>query len=319
MATRNRSAATVTALPTPTSSIASEWLPEWMASLAGTTTTSTRNVYERSVRQFLAYLDDEHPGVRSAAAVRRGHVEGWMAHLADAGLAPATRSVRLKALARFFDYVVEEEGGTNPCAKVARPRVEAPRVEVPSDEVLRALLRYTDGRSFVDRRDHALIRLLADAGLRRNEAVMLDVDDVDVAEHSVLVRHAKGGRVRMVAIGDKTAVALGKYLRARRTYLDGDVDERALFISTRGRSRMTGGAVAEVIKRRCADLDLPHIHPHQLRHAATHAMLAAGLGEQVVEHQLGWTGGTMVRRYGAALAAERSRQQVAAAKVGDRL
>jgi integrase/recombinase XerC len=307
----------VHALPTPSSSIGADWLPEWTSALRGSVSPATLEVYLRAVRQFLAYLDAEHPGVRSAGEVKRAHVEAWLADQTADGRSAATRSKNLKALSRFFAYVVDEDGGANPCERVARPRVEAPHVAVPSDDVVRALLALTDGRSFVDRRDHALIRLLADSGLRRNEAVSLDLEDVDVAERAVLVRFGKGGKTRVAAIGDKTAVALSRYLRTRRGYAA--PGETALFVSTRGRGRMTGGAVAEMLRRRCVDLGVDPIHPHQLRHLATHAMLEAGLGEQIVEHQLGWTGGQMVRRYGRALAAERSRKAVAEARVGDRL
>jgi integrase len=190
-------------------------------------------------------------------------------------------------------------------------------VEVPNDEHVRAILTACESdKSFVDRRDGALIRLLADAGLRREEAVMLDLDDLDLPGRAVYVRHGKGGKSRVVAIGDKTALALSRWLRARKAspWSVGP----AVFLSTRG-ARMTGGAVAMMLNRRCDAVGVPRMHPHQLRHGATHALLAAGVGEQAVEHQMGWTGGAMVRRYGAALAAQRSRDLIAQAKVGDRL
>lgn len=82
---------------------------------------------------------------------------------------------------------------------------------------------------------------------------------------------------------------------------------------------MTGGAVAEVLRRRCAQAGVDAIHPHALRHAATHALLAAGLPAMAVERQLGWTGGHMVRRYGGALATQRALDLDGNAKVGDRL
>ena len=127
--------------------------------LAGSGSTSTRSrspamsppaaaaVYLRSVRQFLDWLDVEHPGVTDVAGVTRHHVDGWLASLAEAGRSPATRSVRLKALSRFFDYVLaDEDSAVNPCTKVARPRVEVPLVEVPTDAAVRALLKACDGR-----------------------------------------------------------------------------------------------------------------------------------------------------------------------------
>ena len=231
---------------------------EWSLALSGTVTPATSEVYLRALRQFLRYLDQHHPGVRSADDVTRQHVEGWMAALADKGLAPATRSVRLKSLSKFFDYVESETGHPNPCSKVARVRVEAPLVDVPTDATIRQLLAVCDGgKGFTDRRDAALIRLLADAGLRREEAVSLDLDDLDLPGRAVLVRKGKGGKPRMVAIGDKTALALSRWLRARKA--SPSSTGPALFLSTRG-GRLTGGAVAMMLDRRCEDAGLPPIH-----------------------------------------------------------
>ena len=305
------------ALPTPSVSIGGEWLDEYALSLTGHVAPSSAAVYLRSVRQFLDWLDVEHPGVTDVAGVTRHHVDGWLASLAEAGRSPATRSVRLKALSRFFDYVLaDEDSAVNPCTKVARPRVEVPLVEVPTDAAVRALLKACDGRGPLDRRDAALVRLLADAGLRREEAVSLDLDDVDLTARAVMVRKGKGGRARVVAIGDKTALAISRWQRTRRTWRP--TEDPALFLGSRG-GRLTGDGVFRILERRCETAGLEPIHPHQLRHHATHALLAAGVPDQAVEVQMGWTGGQMVRRYASALAAQRALDLIGSAKVGDRL
>lgn len=308
--------ARVRALPTPSASIGDEWLPEWELALSGSVSPKTVEVYLRSARQFLGWLDDEHAGVTDPTEVTRHHVEGWLAHMAQAGLSPATRSTRLKALSRFFTYVLDDEEARNPCDRVQRPRIEAPLVDVPTDEQVRALLKACEGKGLTDRRDLALLRLLADAGLRREEATSLDVDDVDLTRRAVVVRKGKGNRARVVAIGDKTALALCRWLRARKgsTF----ATSPALFTSTRG-ARLTGDGVYRILQRRCERAGLDLIHPHKLRHHATHALLSAGVPDQAVEVQMGWSGGQMVRRYASVLAAQRALDLVGQAKVGDRL
>ncbi len=302
------------------------WVDDYHLHLrSGHVTASTRAVYERAVRQFVAFLREAYPDVTEPAQVTHRHVEAWLRSLTETGRRPATRAVRLKAISGWFKWIMgEADSGltVNPAIAVPRPRVEAPLVEIPPDEALRALLGTVTKPTFLDRRDAALIRLLADAGLRRSEAVGLDLGDLDLTRGEALVRRGKGGRARRVVVSAKTALALARYARVRGRHPAAQVSP-ALFLSTRadrfGDYRLTGGAVAEMLRRRCRAAGIPAIHPHQLRHAATHALLEAGASEQDVERLMGWTGGTMVRRYGAALADRRAREAARRLAIGDRL
>ncbi len=302
------------------------WMEDWELHLrSGHVTESTRTVYLRAANQFVAFIHAEHPDVTEPGQVTRRHIEGWLRSMTESGLSPATRSVRLKALGLWFRWLqAEGDAGVtqNPVDGVPRPRVEPPLVEIPPDAEIRAILATATGSSFLDRRDTALIRLLADAGLRRSEAIGLDLTDVDVAVGEALVRRSKGGRSRRVAVSPKTALALSRLLRVRARH-PGAPTTDALFLSTRadgsGDYRLSGGGVAEMLRRRCGAAGVADIHPHQLRHAATHALLDAGASEQDVERLMGWTGGTMVRRYGSALADERARSTARRLATGDRL
>ena len=292
------------------SPIYGQWSDEWAISLRSRLAASSVPVYLRSLRQFSDWLPAD--GV-SVDLVTRGHVEGWLADLADRGLKPATRDVRLKALAQFFKYVAEEENIPNPVDRVARVKVDDPVIAIPSDDDIRAVLATCTGSAPLDRRDAFLIRLLADAGLRRFEAVGITLDELRLADREALV-HGKGRKDRVVAFGDATAAAGMKWLRVRRQWA---TDEQpAVFVTSQGRP-LAATSVPKVLERRCAAAGVAPIHPHALRHRATHTLLHAGLGEQVVESQMGWTGGQMVRRYGRSLADQRAREAVKAARSED--
>ena len=105
-----------------------------------------------------------------------------------------------------------------------------------------------------------------------------------------------------------------KWLRTRRQWAD--TDQPAVFVTRTG-TRLAATSIPKILERRCAAAGIPAIHPHALRHRATHSLLNAGLGEQVVESQMGWTGGQMVRRYGRALADQRARGAIKQARTGD--
>jgi site-specific recombinase XerC len=77
-------------------------------------------------------LDPTSPG-----QVRRRHVEAWLADLAARGRSDSTRSVRLKALSRWFDWLADEPGAgvkANPCATVQRPNPKIQPVPIVEDD-----------------------------------------------------------------------------------------------------------------------------------------------------------------------------------------
>src|SRR4029078_9464651 len=82
-------------------------------------------------------------------------------------------------------------------------------------------------------RNRALVELVYSAGLRSQEAIALDLPDVDFEQELVHVR-GKGGKERVVPLGEEAAHSVATYLRDARPKL-ARVDENALFLSARGR------------------------------------------------------------------------------------
>ncbi|BBG04196.1 MULTISPECIES: tyrosine-type recombinase/integrase [Pseudonocardia] len=303
----------------------SDWVDEWAESLrTGNVTDATIVVYVRGARQFTQWLAATHPEA-SLADVDRRTCQRWLGKLADDGLSEATRRVRGISLRLFLGYVASEPDSgleQNPAEGLELPVPKAPPVPVISDDDLGTLLRSMDGASFVDRRDTAIIRVLLDTGCRRGELAGLDVEDVELRHGEMMIRHAKGGKARVVPFGNRTTLALRKYLRAR-TRRGVRAEAGPLFIPTRvtaGReARMTGGGVRDMLARRCKAAGLGHIHPHQLRHTWAHDMLASGAGESDVERLAGWSTPLMVRRYGNSVADARARDAARRLGRGDRV
>ncbi len=138
----------------------------------------TVTTYGESVAQLRVYLAGE--GIVSAHEVRREQVEGFMAHLLETRSA-ATASVRFRALQQFFRWLVDDEHiDADPMAKMRVPLVPEQPVPILSEDDLRALLATCRSRTFEDRRDEAIIRLLADTGIRRSELLGMECGDVDL-------------------------------------------------------------------------------------------------------------------------------------------
>ena len=151
----------------------------------------------------------------AAGAVRREHVESWLAERRDK-VAPASLSLQYRALVQFWEWAVDEdEIERSPMDKMKAPRVPDKPVPVVGADDFRKLLRAAEGKGFNERRDTALLLTLYDTGVRLGQLVGMRLEDVDVRARLAYVT-GKGGHTRAVRFGAKTAVALDRYLRLRR-------------------------------------------------------------------------------------------------------
>lgn len=115
-----------------------------------------------------------------------------------------------------------------------------------------------------------LIGLLATTGLRLGEALGLDCDDVDLDDGWLLVRHAKGGRSRQVALHESTVRALTRYARDRHRCWP-EPGSTAFFLSVHG-ARLGAATVHDNFRALVQAAGLAPAEgrwprPHDLRHA----------------------------------------------------
>jgi site-specific recombinase XerD len=122
-------------------------------------------------------------------------------------------------------------------------------------------------------RNHALVELVYSAGLRAQEAVDLELADVDFERELVHVR-GKGGKERVVPLGEEAAYRLRLYLEQARPALARGAENR-LFLSVRGRPLDTS-----TLRRL-----LPN--PHRLRHAFATDLLEGGADLRTIQELLG--------------------------------
>jgi site-specific recombinase XerD len=287
-------------------------LPSWEIHLrAQRKSANTVNVYAGGVRRFLAWCRQSG----AAPTLDRVTVAAHIADLLAAGAEANTAAVRQLALRRFAAWLVEEgELDANPLAGLKPVKVDSKVVPVLTEKQLRELVAACQGKSLQDRRDEALVRLLAETGLRAGEAVALEVGDVDLASGTLVVVRGKGGKGRVVPFGPQTARALDRYLRVRRQHRLADTS--ALWLGDRGR-RFTYDALYKALVRRADLAGLKGFHPHVLRHTAAHRWLAAGGSEGGLMAVAGWARRDMLDRYAAATASERAAAEAKSLNLGD--
>lgn len=227
---------------------------------------NTVRAYRSNLRFFLEF-SQATPLEVTAAELRRFYAEQ------KSQVSAATAGERMKTVLLLLRWAVRQDYlAFDPGAdiRIPKPRRPIPRI-LSLEEVDRLLAapRSSSRSEFVAARDTALLETLYGSGLRVCELVALDLEHVDLADHTLQLMTSKGSP-RLVPYGKSVAVALACYLEERRKCAQ--ALENAFFVSTHG-YRMDGKLVTTMVKRYARPLGIAEATPHALRRAfATHML-----------------------------------------------
>ena len=231
---------------------------------------STRRAYRSDVEEFGRWLEKRKLRVADVDVRVFSEYVTELGRARPRKLAPATISRKLAAVRSFLRFTL---GPAHvPDASLA-PRRHRRLPDTPKPEEVEAALEALDGDGPLALRNRALVELVYSAGLRASEAVGLDLADVDFDREQLHVR-GKGGKERMVPLGEEAAYLLARYLHEARNELVRGA-ENAIFVSARGR-RLDTSTLRRVFA-----------HPHSLRHAFATHLLEGGADLRTIQELLG--------------------------------
>ena len=231
---------------------------------------ATRRAYRVDVREFAGWLDRRGTGLQDVDVRALADYAAELGRARPRKLAPATIARKLAAVKAFLRHALGKE--RVPDASFA-PRRPLRLPDAPRPQEVNRELEALEGEGPLAVRNRTLVELVYSAGLRSQEAVDLDLADVDFDQELVHVR-GKGGKERVVPLGEEASHRLAVYLREARPELARGA-ENALFLSARGR-RLDTSTLRRLFP-----------HPHRLRHAFATHLLEGGADLRTIQELLG--------------------------------
>ena len=256
---------------------------------------NTREAYSRDVLGLNAWLLNQSRG--DALTASESDVQAYLGARLSQGSSHRSISRLLSSLRSFYQYLVREgDLSSDPTQHLDRPKPSRPLPKSLSESEVDQLLHAPDTSVMVEHRDLAMLEVLYASGLRVSELVGLTLPQLSLNQGVVRV-FGKGGKERLVPLGEVAIETVTDYLKATRQALLRDRQSDVLFPSNRGKvmTRQTFWYRIKIYAKR-AGID-PNLSPHTLRHAFATHLINHGADLRVVQMLLGHSDLTTTQIY----------------------
>ena len=246
---------------------------------------ATLESYARDLQEYLGWLRGQ--GISALGQVTEQTILQHLAALHARGLGRSSQARHLAAVRGLHKFAnAEGLAPLDPAERVGATRGARPLPSFLGVGEVDLLLGQPDAKSAAGARDKAMLELLYASGLRVSELVALPALALDLREGLVRVR-GKGGKERIVPVGERAQAALREYVAGARAALLGARQSRDLFVTPRG-GRMTRQGFWKLLARyaRCAGIQ-GRVYPHTLRHSFATHLLEGGADLRAVQAMLG--------------------------------
>jgi integrase/recombinase XerD len=246
---------------------------------------NTLDAYGRDIRKFLDFLESSHIGSLEKAA--KLDILSFIVSLKNQRLSVRTVARHLVAIRNLYRFLISEGFlSESPLERVDSPRLPAKLPRVLSVEEVERLLNQPDPSTPLGLRNRAMFELLYATGLRVSELVSLQLNHINLEVGCVRVL-GKGGRERLVPMGEVAQDSLRVYLEGGRSYILRGRGCPYLFVNPRG-GKLTRQGFWKVIKKYGLFAGIEgKLTPHTLRHCFASHLLEGGADLRSVQTLLG--------------------------------
>jgi integrase/recombinase XerD len=246
---------------------------------------NTLNAYRTDLHGLAYWLKKEH-GTRLMDA-ERSQLLDYLSQRVHGGAKPRTTARLISSIRRFYQYWIREKRlASDPSDRIESPKLGRSLPQALTEQEVEALLAAPDPRDVLGARDRTMLELMYASGLRVSELVNLKLSEINLRQ-GVLRTQGKGGKERLVPVGEEAVVWMERYLSESRGDLLKGATREALFV-TRRREAMTRQAFWHLIKRYAKQAGIhKHLSPHTLRHSFATHLLNHGADLRSVQMLLG--------------------------------
>lgn len=244
---------------------------------------NTIQSYARDLGKLFRFLRKE--GISWMKTDEEGLVR-FIHHQSRTGLSPRSMARLISSIKSFYNFLVlDGMVRKNPAVNLSSPKTWLALPKFLTVKEVESLLGQPDEENIRGVRDKAMLELLYATGLRVSELIALRVRNVNL-EDGFLLCVGKGGKERIVPIGDSAALAVRKYLEEGRDKFLKESSEY-LFLSQRGNA-FTRQGFWKLLKGYAKKAGLAQkISPHVLRHSFATHLLERGADLRSVQLMLG--------------------------------
>lgn len=247
---------------------------------------NTLSAYRQDLSAFLKFLKEKRNNL-ALLEVDAEDIQAWLAQM-HLQTKATTANRRLATLRRFYAWAIQSRQiEEDPCLHIKPAKQAARFPKTLSEAQVELLLAAPDLTTPGGLRDKAMLETLYATGLRVSELISLKSFHLALNEGFLRVVEGKGGKDRIVPLGEEAVYSLQRYLQeGRPELLKGRLDD-AVFITRLG-SAMSRQAFWQLVKKyaKQQDIQVP-LSPHVLRHAFATHLLNHGADLRVVQMLLG--------------------------------
>jgi integrase/recombinase XerD len=263
---------------------------EWQRSLKMSPATIAKNKYV--ITPFVRWLKTEYE-VECPTKIRKDHLCRWQRHLSSATtkkgypLKPRTINTTHESIRGLLTYL-ENQGYIPQGLHGVLRNVKEPQMlpgSVLTHAQVRKMLKGIPTYDAKGYRDRAMLEVLYSSGVRANELLGLNIDDLDFKHHTMVVT-GKGNKQRAVPVGKTALKYLEIYTVAIRPYLLKEKGEKALFLNPRGK-RFHYRSLTRCICAYAKRTGLDNVTPHTFRRSCTTELIRGGANMYHVKELLG--------------------------------
>lgn len=266
------------------------WQKKWERELLNRSKSSnTIRAYNSDLNQFFQWLISKNEmkniNVEFVKTLTDDDLEEYHEYLRiEKQCKESTRARHINAIKSFFKYFCKKIGIKNITLEWEEPDIPERRPLYLTEEESQQLIAKINGSHVI--RDRAIIMTFLNVGLRQEELINIDVDDVKIfeTEDSYMASIdviGKGNKERNVILDDDAREAISQWLEIRP-----NVDTPSLFVSER-KCRFTPNGIHRLVKHALRNIGREDCSTHSLRHSAATMMLENGVDLASIQEVLG--------------------------------